>query len=303
MYIQYSQSLPRIVTKEQKIIINTEGDLSEDLERFYTHYLSDNLDHFGLSKEYAEGFYTVSELINKFPGDWLKGHVTGPISLGLTITDQNLRASLYNELIADTLVKNTAMNARWQITELRKLRPKIIIFIDEPYMASFGSAFINISHQQVVDMLNEIFEAIHNEGGVAGVHCCANTDWSVLLDTTVDILNLDAYEYIENLSLYPEELFRFVSQNGIVAWGIVPTNEDAFEVDAQTLANRLLEGIDQICDKAQARAIPLTAQKLKEQSLLTPSCGLGSTSVEIAEKALSLLQETGVILKQTLDVP
>src|SRR5450756_1879290 len=135
-----------------------------------------------------------------FSGEWLKGHVTGPISFGLTVTDQDLRSSLYNDLLADTIVKNMALNARWQIRQLRSVRDNVIMFVDEPYLAAFGSAFISLSREQVIALLDEVFEAIHLEGALAGVHCCANTDWSVLLATQVDILNLDAYGYLENLA-------------------------------------------------------------------------------------------------------
>jgi hypothetical protein len=237
------------------------------------------------------------EHLNETPGTWVKGQVTGPISMGLTVTDQNLRASLYNELLADALVKNAAMNARWQTRQLKNVRANIIIFVDEPYMASFGSAYISLSLEQVVAMLDEVFAAIHAEGGLAGVHCCANTDWSVLLATQVDILNLDAYGYLENLALYPAELRQFLDRGGIIAWGIVPNNEEIHSVTPQGLADQLLGGIDLICEKADARGITITPQEFTSRSLITPACGLGPTTPEIADKVLPVLAETGKILR------
>ncbi|MEN8172276.1 MAG: hypothetical protein ABFS03_05290, partial [Chloroflexota bacterium] len=147
MYIQYSSALPRVVLNEtdQKITFDTIGDLTPELEIFYTKFLADDLDAFALDPAYAEGFYTMLEQLAGMPGDWVKGHVTGPISFGLTVVDQDLRSVLYNDMLADTLVKNMAMNARWQVRQLKKLRPNVIIFVDEPYMASFGSAFISLS--------------------------------------------------------------------------------------------------------------------------------------------------------------
>ena len=61
---------------------------------------------------------------------WIKGQVTGPISFGLTVTDQELCASLYDEMLADVIVKNMAMNARWQVKQLKKVCPNVIIFVD-----------------------------------------------------------------------------------------------------------------------------------------------------------------------------
>ena len=52
----------------------------------------------------------------------------------------------------------------------------------------------------------------------------------MLLATTVDILNLDAYGYIENLALYPAELRAFLDRGGVVCWGIVPNTEEIYNV-------------------------------------------------------------------------
>jgi methionine synthase II (cobalamin-independent) len=299
MYIQYSACLPAVEVDDEseKITFDTTGDLSGPLEMFYTHYLAEDLDAFGLSPEYAAGFYDMLDALESTSGEWVKGQVTGPISIGLTVTDQDLRASLYNELLADALVKNAAMNARWQIRKLRERRPNVIISVDEPYMAAFGSAFISLERPPVITMLDEVFEAIHQEGALASVHCCANTDWSVLLATTVDILNLDAYGYIENLALYPAELRVFLDRGGAILWGIVPNNEEIYQSTAEALSGRLREGMRLIADKAQARSVDITFGNLAERSVVTTSCGLGPATVEIADKALDILVQTGDILQ------
>ena len=299
MYTQYGAALPAIVIDEanEKITFDTSEDITPALETFYMPYLEEDLDYFGLPREHADGFYTMLELLRNTPGDWVKGQVTGPISMGLTVTDQDLRASLYNEMLADTLVKNAASNARWQIRQLKKVRPNVIIFVDEPYMASFGSAYISLSREQVIAMLDEVFEAIHTEGGLAGVHCCANTDWSVLLATQVDILNLDAYGFIENLALYPVELRQFLDRGGVIAWGIVPNNNEINAITSQKLADQLRKGIALICEKAKSRGVNINPEDFAFRSLITTACGLGPTTPEIANKVLAVLAETGTILR------
>jgi methionine synthase II (cobalamin-independent) len=298
MYVQYSACLPavRVDDENEKITFDTSGDLSQPLEEFYTHYLAEDLDAFGLAPEYAAGFYDMLAALQDEPGNWVKGQVTGPISVGLTVTDQDLRASLYNEMLADALVKNAAMNARWQIQKLRERRPNVIISVDEPYLAAFGSAFISLERPQVITMLDEVFEAIQQEDALASVHCCANTDWSVLLSTKVDILNLDAYGYLENLALYPAELRQFLDRGGAIMWGIVPNNEEIFQATPDALADKLREGQQLIRDKAQARGIEITTGELAERSLITSSCGLGPATVEIADRTLDILVQTGELL-------
>ena len=299
MYTQYGAVLPAVVINDaaEKITFDTTADITPALETFYMPFLEENLDYFSLPPQHATGFYTMLAQLKDVSGEWVKGQVTGPISMGLTVTDQDLRASLYNEMLADVLVKNAAMNARWQIRELKAVRPNVIIFVDEPYMASFGSAYISLSREQVIAMLDEVFEAIHAEGGLAGVHCCANTDWSVLLATKVDILNLDAYGYLENLALYPVELRQFLDRGGVIAWGIVPNNEEIDAVTPQGLADQLCAGFALICEKAAARGVTITPEEFAACSLITPACGLGPTTPEIADKVLPILAETGKILR------
>jgi methionine synthase II (cobalamin-independent) len=274
------------------------NDITDALEAFYTSVLSDDVDAFVLREEYATGFFSMLEALRAMPGLWAKGQVTGPISFGLTVTDQDLRASLYHELLADAIIKNMAMNARWQVRQLKSARPNVILCVDEPYMAAFGSAFINLSREQAVAYLDEISDAIHAEGGLAGIHCCANTDWSVLLGTKVDILNLDAYGFVENLALYPTELREFLDRGGSVCWGIVPNNEQIFGETPQGLAERLRDGIRLIVEKAAARGVKITAEEFADRSLIAPACGLGPASVEVADQVFEVLAETGAILRR-----
>ena len=300
MYTQYSAGLPGIVIDEarEKIMFNTSDDLSAALEEFYTRYLADDVDSFALPPTYAAGFYTMLDTLKVSAGQWAKGQVTGPISFGLTVVDQDLRSSLYHDQLLDPIVKQLAFNARWQVRQLKAARANVILFVDEPYMSSFGSAFISLGREQVVALLDEIFEAIHAEGALAGVHCCGNTDWSVLMETSVDILNLDAYGYLENLALYPGELRAFLDRGGSFAWGIIPNNEEIFNVTSMGLAQRLQSGLRLIGDKARARGISIGAEELAYRSLITTACGLGPTTIAIAERAIESLVQTGEMLQR-----
>jgi hypothetical protein len=300
MYVQYSSKLPAICedTQKEKIYFQAGEDIAEALEAFYTPIIADDVEAFALQPDYASGFFAMLSTFQHTQGKWAKGQVTGPISFGLTVTDQDLRASLYNEMLADAIVKNTAMSARWQIRQLKSVRPNVILFVDEPYMAAFGSAFISLSREQVITYLDEVFDSIHAEGGVAGIHCCANTDWGVLLATKVDILNLDAYGSIENLALYPAELREYLDRGGNICWGIVPNNEQIFNETPQGLAERLRNGINLIVEKAALRGVTIKADEFTTHSLIAPACGLGSTSVEVADRVFEVLAEVGSILKR-----
>jgi hypothetical protein len=136
-----------------------------------------------------------------------------------------------------------------------------ILFFDEPSLSSFGSAFSSLNREDVVHSLNECFDAVK---GLKGIHCCGNTDWSVLLSMNLDILSFDAYGYLETLSLYPKELKAFLERGGILAWGIVPTSEDVLKEEAESLVKRFKEGVKTLSKKG-------IDQTLLERAILTPS--------------------------------
>jgi hypothetical protein len=300
MYVQYSPTLPAVCEDaiQEKIFFDTRMDYTDTLEGFYTPVLAEDVDSFALKPEYANGFFAMLDTLRNSKGEWAKGQVTGPVSFGLTVTDQDLRASLYVEMLDDVIIKNMAMNARWQIRQLKSVRPNVILFLDEPYLAAFGSAFISLSREQVIAYLDEVFDAIHMEGAIAGVHCCANTDWGVLLGTKIDILNLDAYGFVENLALYPVELREFLDRGGSVCWGLVPNHEQIFKETPQGLAQRLRSGINLIVQKAAGHGVNIRAEEFASRSLVAPACGLGSTTVEVADRVFDVLAETGEILKR-----
>jgi hypothetical protein len=118
---------------------------------------------------------------------------------------------------------------------------------------------------------------------LTGVHCCGNTDWSVVLSVPLDILSFDTYDYAESLSLYAAEVKDFLARGGAIAWGIVPRDSGKLAVEtAQTLVLRLLEAMDLLVQKG------IALDSLLAASLISPCCGLGSLSVEDSERVLEL---------------
>lgn len=290
MYIQFSGGMPfvRLDTVKERLYMALSGDIYPELEKFYTHVLEDDLEYFAIQPDYAVGMDTFLDRVWRRRPEtlqWLKGQITGPISFGLMITDERKRAVLYHEEVFDVVVKTLAMKARWQIRKLKRLWPQVIIFIDEPYLSSFGSAFINLSREQVLQYLGEIIDAVHQENALAGVHCCGNTDWSILMDTSVDIINFDAYEYFQGMTLYIEQLKAFFERGGTLAWGIVPTSEHVKREDTLSLYQNFLAKVGVLAKRGIQKKIIL------KQALLTPSCGMGTLQFDLTERVLKLLTE------------
>ncbi len=290
MYIQFSQGFPGVVVKENSIYIDRSRDLAKPLEQLYAAYLENDIDKYPVSPEYAAGLHSFLSLNNLSPIA-VKGQITGPVTWGLSVTDDSQKAVIYDDVLGDAVVKLLKLKASWQEKELRKISPNTIIFVDEPYMASFGSISVPLSKEKVISLLEEVFGGI---SGLKGVHCCGNTDWSVLLDTSVDILSFDAYNYAQSLSLYPAEVKNFLDRKGAIAWGIIPNDEESLAKETvASLKDRLEEAMAPFTRKG------IRFRQLVEQGLLTPSCGLAPLATgEAAAQALELLAELSAKIRK-----
>ncbi len=290
MYVQFSQGFPGVVLEENRIYIDRSQDLDKPLEQLYAAYLEEDSDKYSIGSDYAAGLHHFLSLTTLSPLA-VKGQIIGPISWGLTVTDDNQRAVIYDDTLADAAAKLLRLKAAWQEKALSQITRNTIIFVDEPYMVSYGSAFVSLSRERVISLLEEVFGGI---SGLKGVHCCGNTDWSVLLDTSADILSFDAYNYAQSLSLYPAEIKRFLDRQGTVAWGIIPNDEES-------LAK---ESVASLKDRLEEAMAPFTREGIRfkqliEQGLLTPSCGLASLATEeAAAHALELLAELSVKIRK-----
>ena len=279
MCVQFSEGFPGVAVKEDKIHIEPSANFDTELEQIYIDCETGNFGEYGVSAEYAAGFHTFLAKAKK--QQIVKGQITGPITLGLTVTRQDGLAILYDDTLAEVAAKFLRLKASWQENALRQVSPNTIIFVDEPYLLSLGSVFVPVPEEKVPALLEEVFQGIK---GIKGLHCCGNTNWSILLSTSTDILSFDAYNYASSLSAYPDEVKSFLERGGAIAWGIVPNDEDA-------LAK---ESVSSLYDRLGEAMAPFTRdgvgfRQIITQGLITPSCGLATLSPEAASQALELV--------------
>ena len=306
MVPQFMPGLPGICSTEDRVFLNTDqDDFDKDILKFYEDYMAvveGNTDladsRFVLSEETARGFFVFIEHLKRLssPPVAVKGQVTGPFTFCTGIPDQNRRAIIYDDQVKDAAVKLLALKSRWQVQQLSQFGCPVIIFFDEPALAGFGSSeFISISRDGIAESLEEVIAAVHAEGGLAGGHVCANTDWSLILDSAADIVSFDAYSYFDRFILYSERIKAFLEAGKIIAWGMVPTLH-ADELESAT-AESLFDQWQQ--KAAQVENLGIDSDQLISQSLITPSCGAGSLSTELAVKALRLTRELSEKIRHT----
>jgi methionine synthase II (cobalamin-independent) len=285
MYLQFAEGFPRerIEPGKGRLILDTSGDLSEDLASFYEKILADNIEAFAVSPGHARGLWTMLELLERERPPSLqmvKGQITGPVSFGLAVTDQANRSVIYDEQMSDAVLQGLAMRARWQARFLAELGVPVLISVDEPYLVSLGSGYIPVEQERALGMLKHMVEAIRAEGSAVSLHCCGGTDWSLVMEARPDIINFDAFDYFETLVLYPTELQRFLETGGALAWGIVPSSDVMNSVALDELVERWYACVRALEERGVSRKL------MTSSFMVTASCGVGTLPVDTAERAL-----------------
>lgn len=298
MINQFLPGLPGLDRQGDKLFLNIQKPkFDEEYLSFFEDYLalsepdSDlGNSRFAFSDDTGKGFNEfirqVSEKSGKFIA--LKGQITGPITFCTGVKDESDKDIFYNDQLRDAAVKRLALAAKWQATVFKNLGAIPIIFLDEPVLAGFGtSAYITITKEDVLGAMEEIINEIHGQKGLAGVHVCANTEWDMLLESSIDIISFDAFSYFDKLLLYPDQIKTYLARGGILAFGIVPT------ASAELIAAQTTQGL---VDKFRSQASQLTdlgidRETIIEQAFITPSCGTGSLDLDSAKRVLELTRQ------------
>jgi len=222
------------------------------------------------------------------------------VSMGSYMVDGAGKPVLYDRCAMELVATQLRQLARGQEQKLRELAARAwpnqdvgtLVFVDEPYLASYGSAYFTLGRDEIVAYIDWVMEGLH---GLKGVHCCGNTDWSILLATSVDVLSFDAYAYGDALMLYAREVAAFLGRGGYLAWGIVPSQGEAARKEtAANLAGRLLQQAGRLTRHG------VSIYSVLERSLVTPACGLGTQTREDAEYIARLACEVSAELMRLM---
>jgi hypothetical protein len=289
MVAQGVRGLPALRLDEASRAVVCDPGQSRELAlaAFYEAVWTDDLAPFALAPEEAQGFFALCRQIAAMANGpvALKGQVVGPVTFAGMVKDLEGKPILYDRELTQAASLGLARKAAWQAQKFRELGKEAVIFFDEPILTGFGSAFFPISREEVITMLTDTLDAVRQPGpAMVGIHCCGNTDWSLLLKLPIDILSFDSYGYFESLLLYEQELADFLNRGGRLAWGLVPTSDDLNREDEESLWERFQHQVR----ATQERGVDL--HRLLFQALLTPACGLGYLPSEAATRALALLR-------------
>lgn len=248
------------------------------------------LEQFSLPKEFGEGFYAFLDKLRNQENSkahYYKGHLAGPLTISFILKDKDGNLSCQNELLRDILVKTLSLSAKWQIKTLASLGKKIIIFVDEPAMGILTNSDVELKRENILKDLNEVCEEIQKQDALTGVHSCDAMDWSLLFESKAQIVNFDSYQFGLSLFPYLTSLKSFLKRGGILAWGMIPTKEEAFLETGESLFYKLNLLWEELGEKGVDQNL------LKKQAMITPACGVGLLKVELANHIYNLAKKLG----------
>ncbi len=281
MIPQYSEGMPFTIIDRDAETIRIARNTSDELERFYE--ACGEQARIAISDDYAKGLHVFLRMIKGRHFGWIKGQITGPLTFTLGLKDRDGKLIYFDEELRQVSLMLLAAKARWQIDQLKLHADNVFMFIDEPILSAVGSsAYLGVSREETLRLLSDAAAAIRDAGGIPGIHCCANADWVLAIESGVKLINFDAYHYFENLAIYYNEIGAFLEGGGYLAWGIVPTTDEIRQETPESVIQRF-------GDRLKALSAHIPRDILVSRTLLTPSCGTGSRSIQETMKICQLL--------------
>jgi hypothetical protein len=311
MYAQTSENFPGISinTGEERIVFATnafEQELANYSERMA------NPETFALSPKYSRAYRRfLAEDLNSYPA--IRGQVTGPVSFGFRVTDENLRPLIYNQDARALLFDFIKRKVNTQYHRLKEKNENAFVWIDEP---GLGWVFSGLSGYSDVNAKRDYHDFWEGLDGPSGLHLCATVNLPYLLKLGADIMSFDAYQMELMPKGYAGAVAEYITKGGIISWGIVPTDSESLSQHIPETLATLLVGYWEVV--YQNTGLPV--RKIAEQALLAPArcclknvgqvgasddrmessalATMGSTAEErLVEKAFAYLRSLSEILR------
>ena len=205
----------------------------------------------------------------------VKWQFVGPITLGLALQRAGVPAETAFE-IAMRSVRGHITNLLAAVHAALPSSDQIVV-IDEPEWSALLEPGFPLAPDVAIDLLSGAL-AIIEPVAIAGVHCCATADLQSLMAAGPRLVSVPV---TMSLVDHAGHLQRFLENGGWIAWGAVPT-DGPVPMTAERSWKRLCELWCQLVQRGCSPAL------LRQQSLITPACGLGLHHASVAERVLRL---------------
>ena len=223
------------------------------------------------------GFRSFLDGAADFAGP-VKWQMVGPITLGMSL----MRAGVPAATAFDVAVRAVRGHVQNMLTAVAEALPdhEQIVVLDEPEFGGIREPGFPLAPDVAVDLLSGAL-AVIEPVAVSGVHCCGDADLASLIAAGPALLSIPAGMHLLESAGYIQ---RFLERGGWIAWGAVPT-DGPIPLSAERPWKKLC---DLWCQLVQRGCNPAL---LRQQSLITPACGLGLHSPAVAERVLRINAE------------
>jgi len=307
MYIQASQNFPGIAIDfdKERLVFNT-ARFEQELDDYFVKM--DLPETFALTAEYSVVFHKfLSKELQGYKA--VRGQVTGPVSFGLKVLDEDLKPIIYNEEVRSILFDFIQRKVNIQYQELRKKNSNAFVWVDEPGLGYVFSGFSGYNEQHAREDYHRFVDGLE---GPKGLHLCAEVNLPYLLELGIEILSFDAYQIEFMPKEYAASVAEFIKSGGVISWGIIPTESTTLAPQTPETLAVILSGYWEVI--SQNTGLPL--EQIAEQALVAPArcclsdlgqvntsgktaseCQVSSVEEGLVEKAFAFLPELSQILR------
>jgi hypothetical protein len=312
MYVQASQNFPGIAIDfdRERLSFDT-ARFEQELDGYFVK--RDVPEAFALTAEYSAVFHKfLSKELQSYKA--IRGQVTGPVSFGFKVLDENLKPVIYNDEARTILFDFIQKKANVQYRELRKRNANAFVWLDEPGLGYVFSGLSGYNDQLAKEDYHNFVAGLE---GPKGLHLCAEVNLPYLLELGVKILSFDAYQIGFMPREYAGSVAEFIRKGGVISWGIVPTESAVLATQTPERLEAILSNywevisentglsLSQIAGQAlvaPARCCLSDASQVTSVSKKGGECQVSSSEEEIVEKAFAFLPELSQILRDKYGV-
>ncbi len=307
MYIQTSENFPGIAIDFEKgrLIFNT-ARFGEDLEDYFVKM--EHQETYALTTEYSKVF---KRFLSRDLQDYkaIRGQITGPVSFGFKVLDENFKPIIYNDEVKSILFDFIQKKVNVQYQELKTRNENAFVWVDEPGLGYVFSGLSGYNDQQAKEDYYGFMQSVE---GPKGLHLCADVNLPYLLELGIEILSFDAFQIGFMPKEYTGSAAEFLKKGGVISWGIVPTDSSILSTQTpERLASILSDYWQVISDNTG-----LSLTQIAEQALIAPArcclrdmateaggiCEIPNIEEKVVEKAFAFLREISQILKEKYKV-
>lgn len=218
------------------------------------------------------GFRTCLDLaVERDHAGAVKWQFVGPISVGVALRRAGAAPDVAFSM-ASRVVRSHVCSIGARVSAALPNSPQLVV-IDEPFLDDVMAHDFPIAPDEAVDLLSSAMASAELSATV-GVHVCGDIDVATLTAAGPRVLSVPARP---SLVPYAGYLARFLDRGGVIAWGAVPTEGPIGGAAGRTAAR--LETL--WAELAERGCDPV---RLRQQSLISPQCGLGGHSTSVAER-------------------